>query len=121
MTGRGAGYCAGLGMPGYTNPGYGRGFGMGFGRGRGAWGRGAWGGRGFGGGGFRGRAMVPFGAFHPWGGPGAYGAPYGYSAPYTEPDPVMEKQALKTQADSLEAELAFIRKRLDEIEAEATG
>jgi hypothetical protein len=26
MTGRAAGYCAGYGMPGYMNPGYGRGF-----------------------------------------------------------------------------------------------
>ncbi|NMC44151.1 MAG: DUF5320 domain-containing protein, partial [candidate division Zixibacteria bacterium] len=35
MTGRGLGYCAGFGMPGYMNPAPGRGFGMGFGRGRG--------------------------------------------------------------------------------------
>ena len=48
MTGRGAGYCAGYGMPGYMNPvpgggwgiglGWGMGFGWGRGRGRG-WGR----------------------------------------------------------------------------------
>jgi len=34
MTGRAAGYCAGYGMPGYMNPGYGRGcqnWGVGFG------------------------------------------------------------------------------------------
>jgi len=37
MTGRGAGFCAGNGMPGYTRQGFGRG--MGGGRGRG-WGRG---------------------------------------------------------------------------------
>ena len=37
MTGRSAGYCAGFGMPGYANYGYGygRGFGMGFVRGGG--------------------------------------------------------------------------------------
>ncbi len=37
MTGRGAGYCAGYEMPGFINPGFGRGrgFGRGFGRGRG--------------------------------------------------------------------------------------
>jgi len=32
MTGRGAGYCAGFGMPGYMNPGSGRGYGRGVGR-----------------------------------------------------------------------------------------
>jgi len=31
MTGRGAGYCAGYGAPGYANPMPGRGFGMGWG------------------------------------------------------------------------------------------
>lgn len=117
LTGRGAGYCAGFGMPGYASPVPGRGFGMGFGRGRGPGGRGAWGGRGFGGGGFRWRTMVPAGGFPAWGGFSGYGAPYGYGTPYQEPDPDMEKQALKTQADSLEAELALIRKRLDELEA----
>ncbi|NLY71368.1 MAG: DUF5320 domain-containing protein [Clostridiales bacterium] len=36
MTGRGAGYCAGYGVPGYANPiGFRRGFGRGFGRGLG--------------------------------------------------------------------------------------
>ena len=35
LTGRGLGFCAGFGMPGYANPGYGAGFGRGFGRGRG--------------------------------------------------------------------------------------
>jgi len=38
MTGRGMGYCAGFGVPGFMNPGFGRGFGRrrfgrGFGRG----------------------------------------------------------------------------------------
>ena len=46
MTGRGAGWCAGFGMPGYANPIPGRGFGMGFGRGRGFFG-GRGGGRGW--------------------------------------------------------------------------
>ena len=49
LTGRGAGYCRGYGMPGFANPGPGmgrrfmgrRGLGMGFGRGLGhGWGRG---------------------------------------------------------------------------------
>lgn len=67
MTGRGAGYCAGFGVPGYMNagpawgygPGYGRGFGRGFARG---WG-GGFRGRGFG------RRVGLFGA--------PYGAPWG--------------------------------------------
>ena len=40
MTGRGMGFCAGLGAPGYTSGG-GRGF-RGWGRGGGAWGRRNW-------------------------------------------------------------------------------
>lgn len=43
MTGRAAGFCAGVGAPGYASPvgGRGRGFG-GRGGGRGAWGGGGW-------------------------------------------------------------------------------
>ena len=33
MTGRRRGYCAGFNMPGFMNPGFGRGLGRGFGRG----------------------------------------------------------------------------------------
>jgi hypothetical protein len=92
MTGRGAGYCAGFGMPGYANPAPGRGFGMGFGRG------GAFLGRGFGGGrGWRHGFCA-------------------YAAPYLKPDPEMEKQALKNEAEALQSELDFIKKRLSEIE-----
>ena len=104
MSGRAAGYCAGFGMPGYMNPMAGRGFGMGFGRGRGARGRG------FGGGGRGWRHM-----FYATGVPGwaRFG---GYSAPNPQIDPETEKQALKNQADALQSELDFIRKRLSEIE-----
>jgi len=35
MTGRGMGYCAGYSVPGFMQPGFGRGMGRGFGRGRG--------------------------------------------------------------------------------------
>jgi hypothetical protein len=49
---------------------------------------------------------------------GGYGAPYGYPAPYQRPDPEMEKQALRNQADYLQSELDAIRRRLDEIERE---
>jgi hypothetical protein len=102
MSGRAAGYCAGFGMPGYANPVPGRGFGMGFGRGHGAWGRG------FGGGGRGWRHM-----FYATGLPGwaRYSMP-----PQQEPDPEMEKQALKSQADALQSELDAIKKRLSDIE-----
>lgn len=47
MSGRGAGFCAGYGVPGYVNAVPGRGFGMGFGRDPGARGRGFGGRRGW--------------------------------------------------------------------------
>ena len=102
-TGRAAGYCAGFGVPGYANSIPGHGFGMGFGRGGGAWARGG-GGRGW-------RNM-----FYATGQPGwmRFGA---YAAPYQAPNPEMEKQALKSQADALQAEMNAIRKRLADIEA----
>lgn len=106
MTGRGAGFCAGSGMPGYANTVPGRSFGMGFGRGRG-----------FGGAGRGCRNM-----FYATGQPGwmrfrGYAAPYRYATPFQKPDPEMEKQALKNQADALQSELEFIKKRLSEIES----
>ena len=90
MSGRAAGTCAGFGMPGSANPAPGRGFGMGFGRGRGFGGRGGGGGRGW-------RNM-----FFATGLPGwmRFGG----------------KQALKTQAEALQSELDFIKKRLEDIE-----
>jgi len=98
-SGRAAGYCAGLGMPGYANPVPGRGFGMGFGRGRG------W------------RHM-----FYATGVPGwvRFG---GYAVPYPKPDPDAEKQSLRSQAEALQEELDLIKKRLSEIETgtEADG
>ena len=104
MTGRAAGYCAGLGMPGYANPALGRGFRMGFGRGRG-----------FGGGGRGWRHM-----FYATGPPGwtRFG---GYAAPYQNPDPNLEKQSLSSQAEALQSELDLIKKRLSEIEAETAA
>jgi len=107
MTGRAAGYCAGFGMPGYANPAPGRGFGMGFGRGRGFGGRG--GGRGW-------RHMFCATGLPGWMRFGGYAAPYGYPTPYQKPDPEMEKQELKNQAETLQSELDFIKKRLSEIE-----
>lgn len=101
MTGRGAGYCAGFGMPGYTNNAGGRNFGMGFGRGAGVGGRGTRGG-GFG---FRNRYVAK--------GLGAFGGIF--AAPYQNIDPEIEKQGLNNQAEMLEAELNTIKKRLDEL------
>ena len=99
LSGRASGYCVGFGMPGYANPAPGRGFGMGFGRGRG-----------FGGGGQGWRHM-----FFATGLPGwaRFG---GYPSPNPQLDPEAEKQGLKNQADALQSELDFIKKRLSEIE-----
>ena len=108
-TGRATGYCAGFGVPGYANPIPGRGSGMGFGRGGGAWGRGG-GGRGW-------RNMFYATGQPGWMRFGGYAAPYGYPAPYQAPNPEMEKQALKSQADALQAEMDAIRKRIADIEA----
>lgn len=110
MTGRGAGYCGGFGMPGYTNPAPGRGPGIGFG-----WGRGfAGGGRGW-------RNMFYATGRPGWMRFGGYGAPYGYPAPYQKPDPEFEKQTLKDQAEFLQAELEIIKKRLAEVETESAA
>jgi len=115
MSGRAAAYCAGLGMPGYANPAPGRGFGMGFGRGRGAWGRG------FGGGGRGWRHMFYATGLPGWARFGGYTAPYGNFAPYQKPDPEVEKQALNRQAEALQSELDFIKKRISEIETGAAA
>jgi len=40
----------------------------------------------------------------------------GYAAPYQAPDPEQEKQALNNQAEALQSELDFIKKRLGELE-----
>jgi hypothetical protein len=43
----------------------------------------------------------------------------GYGAPYPQPDPELEKQELKGQAEALQSELNAIKKRLSEIETGA--
>jgi hypothetical protein len=107
LSGRAAGYCAGYGMPGFVNSALGRGFGGGFGRGRG------FGGRGYGGGGRGWRHW-----FHATGVPGwlRYG---GWPASFQKPDPDLEKSALRSQAEALQAELDLIQTRLGEIESPA--
>jgi len=104
MTGRAAGFCAGYGVPGYTNSvsGRGRGF-SGAGRGRGGgWARG----RGFG---------VGFGRFAWAPMAGAYPA-YGPAAPTRE----QELESLKQQATHFQGALEDINRRIGELEAEAT-
>jgi hypothetical protein len=109
MTGRGAGYCAGYGAPGYANVMPGRGFGMGWGRGRG---------------GGRGRrnwyyatgqpGWARFGYAPAWGVPPA--AAYGpYAAP---PTPEQETEFLKAQAEGLKEQLDAISQRIAELERE---
>jgi hypothetical protein len=109
MTGRGAGYCAGYGAPGYANPMPGWSFGMGRGRGRGGgWGRG-W------------RNMyyatglpgwARYGYTPAWGAPPA--AAYGpYGAPPTREQ---ETEFLKSQAEMLKEELDAISQRIAELE-----
>jgi hypothetical protein len=103
MAGRAARYCAGFGIPGYANA-VGRGFGRGFSRGCG-----------FGGGGFGWRHW-----FDAAGLPGRMRSG-GYAAPYQKPDPEMEKQSLRNQAEALQSDLDLIKKRIDELEAGAAS
>ncbi|MFH1024732.1 MAG: DUF5320 domain-containing protein [Planctomycetota bacterium] len=101
VTGRGMGYCAGTGAPGYENAGRGPGMGRG---------------RGFGGGGFgcggRGRRNM----FYATGLTGWQRAAMGVGAPAVQPDPEMEKNFLRNQAEALQAKLGEVRKRLEELE-----
>jgi hypothetical protein len=96
MSGRTAGYCAGSDRPGFASPWVGRGRGWGFGRGGGGRGHGFGGGRR----GFR------------WAGP-AYWTPWD-TAGGPVPDPGLERQVLKSQADVLRAQLQAIESRLAE-------
>jgi len=137
MTGRQAGYCAGYPVPGFMNPIPGRGF---WGRGRG----GGWGRRNrFYATGMTGWQQAAMG-WPAWVGPGSYPGPYAapgtippvmpstssgqwpYAAPYAAPfAPTMTREqeldALKGQAEYFEDALEGIRKRLEELQAEASG
>jgi hypothetical protein len=110
MTGRAAGYCGRLGPQGCTHRAPGRGAGMGCGRGRG-----------FGGGRRGWRNMFYDTGYSDRMRFGGCGIPYGYPAPYGKPDPEFEKKALKNQAETLQAELALINKRLGEVETESAA
>lgn len=103
MTGRGAGYCAGYQMPGYTNPMPGRGW---FGRGRGA-GRGwrHW---------YYATGMPGWARFgYAMPGYGPYAQPYAYAPEMT---PNEETDMLRGQAEMLQKELKEIQERIDTLE-----
>jgi hypothetical protein len=51
---------------------------------------------------------------------GGYAASFPYAMPYRKPAPALEKQALEQQAEALQSELDFIKKRLSEIDTETT-
>jgi hypothetical protein len=108
LTGRGAGFCAGYGVPGYLNPAGGRGAwgaGLGFGRGRG-----------------RGRRNLYWatgltGWQHAAAGfPGAYP----YAAPFAEPSAEQELAALRGQLKTMEQGIGQVQERIQELEREAT-
>ena len=102
-TGRAAGYCSGFGVPGYANPGPGRGFGRGWGMG---WGRGF--GRGFGRGWGRGFWGAGYGAW------GAAAPQVPVVGPVSVKD---EMEVLKSQSEYLEKSLTSIRERIAELES----
>jgi hypothetical protein len=117
MTGRGAGFCAGYGVPGYMNPIYGYGRGFGWGRG---WGRGFGRGRGWG----RGWGYGSYATGLPgWAGGYAYPYPYpeGFrAAPVTATDSktarAEELAYLKDQAQYFKETLDDINKRVEELQ-----
>ncbi len=112
MTGRAAGFCAGYGVPGYTNPVFGRGRGFGWGRGygfRGGWGRGF--GRGFG------RAWAaPYPAYSGYG----YYPPAAPTAPAAPASPTAQDElgALQRESEYLKTELDNINRRISELQSE---
>ncbi|HPY76730.1 MAG TPA: DUF5320 domain-containing protein [Anaerohalosphaeraceae bacterium] len=105
MTGRGAGYCAGFGMPGYANPGFGYGMGRGMGRGMG-WGMGRGG---------RGRRNWFWATGLPgWARPGWGMGAYAAGQPMTEQD---ELEMLKAQSEQMQQNLQQIQQRIDQLQS----
>ncbi|NQT21613.1 MAG: DUF5320 domain-containing protein [Planctomycetes bacterium] len=99
MTGRAAGYCAGYSVPGYANPGGGRGFGRG-----GGWGR-------------RNRFYAT--GLTGWQRAAAGVPPYGGVPPvYAPPTKEQELGFLKDEAEGLQGALSDITKRIEKLEAE---
>ena len=116
MTGRGAGFCTGFGIPGYANFVAGRGY-RALGRGRGGGGRGYrnW---------FYGTGLTGWqraaGYMPAWGNPPNYGGSY-YAPPMTVSNRQQEVDALKAQAEYLEDALEGIRMQLKELEEKQKG
>ncbi|MBN1293456.1 MAG: DUF5320 domain-containing protein [Candidatus Latescibacteria bacterium] len=104
MTGRAAGFCAGYNVPGYMNPYGGRG--MGYGRMMGGRGGGFGRGRGFG------RFVAPY--VQPQVYPVAPQPGFGAMA-YDES---AELEALRAQAQSIEATLSGIQQRIEALETQ---
>ena len=102
MTGRGAGICAGYGVPGYMNSSFGRGFGRGR---RGGYGFGMGGGRGW-------RNQYYATGMSGWarGYDGPYAPPVGFAAPVT---PAMTRNAELAQ---LKEQAAYFKEALQDIE-----
>lgn len=103
MSGRGFGYCAGYGAPGYVQPAPGRGFG-GCGRGAACGGGRGWRHRFFAAGPSGWRRMMP------GGGAGVYPGASPMSAE-------QELGALKAQAEQLQTTLEEIRRRMEELKS----
>ncbi len=114
MTGRGAGFCAGYPMPGFTNPVAGWGYGLGRGGGRGGRGRR----NRFYATGLTGWQRTAYG----YPAPGVYGSGVpNYGLPYNAPaGPTREQELdmLKGQAEYLEDALEGINKRIGELGSE---
>ncbi len=108
LTGHRGGYCAGYGVPGYANAGYGRGIGFG----------GSRGGRGY-----RNRYYATgltgwqrwAGGQAPWGNPYAPAPFYGPQAAQMMTEQ-QELDILKGQTEYLETTLESLRKRIEELE-----
>jgi hypothetical protein len=107
MTGRGAGYCAGFGVPGFMNSRMGFG-GGGFGRGRGF----------FGGGGGRGMRNMSYATGTPGRMRGAWGYPAMMPYPQQAPSAKDEREYLENYAKGIEEELDDVKKRIKELEKE---
>jgi hypothetical protein len=113
MTGRGAGYCAGYGVPGYANPISGRGwfgYGRGWGRGRGwrnwyrATGLPGWQ-----------RARLGYPA---WGGWGYYPPAYPSTPPTAKEEREMikeEREMIHGEMDALKEQMKVLEDRLEEL------
>ena len=97
MTGRGAGFCAGYGVPGYANRGFGRGGGFGWGGGGRGWRHRFW-------------ATGQTGAQR------AGMAPPFFGPSVPAPSAEQELDFLKAQAQQFENALAGLRKRIEELE-----